>query len=343
MIAMRPVLSTARDGLMRPRLRLAALLLAIAVGGCAMRMPAADAPAEPVAAPAGVFTMRDGMQLPYREWLPASGEPWAVILALHGMNDSRDAWEIPGPVFAEAGIAVFAPDQRGFGDAPDRGRFAPPGRMEADAAAMLRDLRRRYPKARVILLGESMGAAVIMAMAAAPGAPRADGCVLVAPAVWSRSEMNVFMRVGLWFLAGAFPGLTNSGGIAHVVASDNRTALRRLSYDPLTIHGTRFDAVRGLVDLMDTAAASAGAMPGPALALYGGRDELIPPRATAAAWRAFPGGVRTAYYPAGYHLLLRDRDRGRVLADILAWIADPAVALPSGADRAGADWLAAQA
>ena len=60
------------------------------------------------------FVMPDGTRLPYREWLPA-GPPTAVVLALHGMNDSRDAWEYPGPDFAAGGIAVFAPDQRGFG------------------------------------------------------------------------------------------------------------------------------------------------------------------------------------------------------------------------------------
>ena len=71
----------------------------------------------------GVFVMPDGARLPYRAWLP-DGEPSAVVLALHGMNDSRDAWEIPAPDFAAAGVAVFSPDQRGFGDAPDRGHFA---------------------------------------------------------------------------------------------------------------------------------------------------------------------------------------------------------------------------
>ena len=39
--------------------------------------------------------MPDGMRLPYRDWLP-KGKPVAVVLALHGMNDSRDAWEYPG-------------------------------------------------------------------------------------------------------------------------------------------------------------------------------------------------------------------------------------------------------
>ena len=303
----------------------------------------------------GVFTMNDGARLPYRAWLPmdmpADGSPgdgpprdgpWAVMLALHGMNDSRDAWEIPAPAFAADGIAVFSPDQRGFGDAPDRGHFAGADRMAQDAATMARDLRRRYPHARLILMGESMGAAVLMRMAAMPDPPRADGYVLVSPAVWDRSEMNVFMRAGLWFMAGVFPGMTATGSIAHVTASDNRAALVRLYEDPLTIHGTRFDSVRGLVDLMDAAHASAPALPVPVLFLYGGKDELIPPRATAATWRAVPKGTREAFYPGGYHLLMRDRDRSAVIGDVTRWIADPSAPLPSGADQRAVTWLAGQ-
>jgi hypothetical protein len=49
-----------------------------------------------------------------------------------------------------------------------------------------------------------------------------------------------------------------------------------------------------------------------------------------------------AYYPAGYHLLLRDVERTTPIDDILAWILRPGDPLPSGADRAAAAWLARQ-
>jgi alpha-beta hydrolase superfamily lysophospholipase len=322
------------------------LAVVLLLAGCADPTPIVRTgdvvPAYAVAGPVdGVFTMADGARLPYRQWQP-DGKPWAVVLALHGMNDSRDAWEIPAPDFAQAGIAVFSPDQRGFGEAPHRGHFTSADLMARDAAAMARDLRRRYPEAKLILMGESMGAAVLMRMVAMPDTPKVDGYVLVAPAVWGRAEMNIFMRAGLWLMAGAFPGVTATGSIARVTASDNQAALVRLSNDPLTIHNTRFDSVRGLVDLMDAALASAPDIRVPVLFLYGGKDELIPPRATAATWHALPPGARTAFYPSGYHLLMRDRDRSVVIGDVLAWITDPEAPLPSGAERAAALWLAEQ-
>ena len=56
----------------------------------------------------GVFAMPDGFALPYRIWFP-DGPPHTVILALHGFNDSRNAWEYPAPAFQQAGMAIYAP------------------------------------------------------------------------------------------------------------------------------------------------------------------------------------------------------------------------------------------
>ena len=113
---------------MRSRLLTVLLAVVLAVGGCTAQLAPPGAAIVPPKETAGAFVMPDGMRLPYRTWLPDDAQgnspassPWAVMLALHGMNDSRDAWEYPGPAFAEHGIAVFSPDQRGFGDTSVRG------------------------------------------------------------------------------------------------------------------------------------------------------------------------------------------------------------------------------
>jgi hypothetical protein len=151
--------------------------------------------------------------------------------------------------------------------------------------------------------------------------------------------MNVFYRAALWAAVNTVPGLKVSGSIARRVASDNHVAIHRLSTDPLTIKSTRVDAVDGLVDLMDAALAAAPHFHAKALFLYGGKDELIPDKATAATWCRLPPGPREAFYPAGYHLLLRDTHRITPIDDILAWMRHPDAPLPSGADRAAQAWL----
>ncbi len=322
--------------------RVPVLLLTLVLAGCAGRMMALGPSPEPPPPPTGTMRMADGTALPYRAWMPTSGEPWAVVLALHGMNDSRDAWEIPAPEMARAGIGVVSPDQRGFGATPTRG-FWPSGAMlVSDADRMARQLRARYPHAKLILMGESMGAAVLMCLATDPNPPPADGYVLVAPAVWGRAEMNPFLRSTLWLASTLVPDMEVTQAPVKVTASDNRDALIRLARDPLTLRSTRVDSVKGLVDLMDAALDSAPRFNAPALFLYGGRDELVPARATAATWEALASGERRAFYPGGYHLLLRDLDRETPIRDVIAWIRDPKAPLPSGAETAASTWLASR-
>jgi acylglycerol lipase len=298
----------------------------------------------PPAVTAGAFVMPDGFRLPYRVWLPSEPRPKAVVLALHGMNDSRDAWEIPGPDFADAGIAVYSPDQRGFGGTASRGYWPSTQGLVDEARVMARLLEQRYPGVPEYLMGESMGAAELMVLATEPHAPRVAGYVLVSPAVWGRAEMSPFLRGVLWFADHTMPGLMlENRGYVKITASDNHAALVRLSEDPLTIHATRVDATEGLVNLMDVALASAANFRARGLFIYGGKDDLIPKQATLATWRALPKGDATlAYYPEHYHLILRDLGRQTVIDDVVAWMQDPGAPLPSGADKAAQEWMQGQ-
>jgi acylglycerol lipase len=325
------------------------LLLALIVAGCS-GVPSYNVVLPPLPATAlqadDVFIMDDGARLPVRTWLPAGTPvtmPRAVVLALHGFNDSRDAWELPGPEFAAADIALFAPDQRGFGAAPGRGFWPGASVLESDAAAMLRILHARYPAVPLFAMGESMGGAVLMALATSGRAPPVAGWILLAPAVWGRAQMGVALSSGLWLVSSVAPGLSVTGAEVpiRVTPSDNREALLRLARDPLTIRRTRFDALRGLTDLMDVAQQAAPRLPVRTLALYGEHDTLVPAEATGRAWEAMAPGVRRGLYRSGYHLLMRDRARSAVIGDVIAWIEDPEAWLPSGADLAAGSWRSA--
>jgi acylglycerol lipase len=348
MIAMPTVLATApRLPSPRPPGRRAVLSLglACALAGCTGGLPGpAERPDVTRVAQDGTFRMRDGAALPFRRWLPKGA--WAdvmsgVVLALHGFNDSRDAWEIPAGDFVTSGFGVYAPDQRGFGATDARGHWPGTATLVDDAADAAMQVQALHPGVPLIVMGESMGGAVTMCLAASPQAPVGGRYVLIAPAVWGRAEMNVFLRSSLWLAAGLLPSMAVTGGPVRVKASDNRAALIRLSRDPLTIHRTRFDTLRGLVDLMDAAKTAAPAIRAPALFLYGAHDQLVPKTATLAMWRSLhdPAAV-LAYYPDAYHLMLRDLTRAEPIDDVLAWLHHPAAPLPSGADRRAAHWLA---
>ena len=315
--------------------------MTLGLGGCAEHLVPPGPSSGGAAETANAFVMEDGTA-PALSGLAAG---WRSLGGGTGLaRDERQPRRLgrSRTRTCDHGVAVFAPDQRGFGDTEVRGYWPGTQALVYDARAMVRLLHRRYPHARLIRMGESMGAAVLMCLATAPDPPQVEGYVLVAPAVWGRAEMNLFLRAGLWLFANLVPGLTVTGRVARVTASDNREAIKRLSQDKLTIHGTRFDAVRGLVDLMDAALAAAPRFRAPALFLYGGKDELIPDKATAATWRGLPEGPVRAFYPGEYHRPLRDHGRMTPIDDILDWMSHPGMMLPSGGDRAAAAWLAKQ-
>jgi acylglycerol lipase len=283
------------------------------------------------------FIAVDGAALPVRVWLP-EGEPLAVVLALHGLNDYSNAFALPAPGLTAQGIAVYAFDQRGFGATPRRGHWAGEATMAEDAILAARLLRERYPVLPLYLLGESMGGAVAVLAATDPAGAPVDGVILAAPAVWGRQKMNVFQRVGLW-LIGQMPSMQVSQRSMpyRVQASDNIPMLRALGADPLVIKKTRTDMLTGVVDLMSAALARAPRLTVPTLVLYGETDEIVPRDAVAEFVARLPAGARRnqhiALYSKGYHLLLRDLQAATVLSDIGAWMHDPTAALPSGADQ----------
>jgi acylglycerol lipase len=295
---------------------------------------------DPPVPPDQVFAVSDQTALPARVWLPLAGVAWrGVVLALHGYTDSRDGWEVAGPLFAAAGYAVFSPDQRGFGGTASRGLWPGTARLVDDAAELVGQLRVRYPGQPVIVMGESMGGAVAMVLAARPGRA-ADAYVLLAPAVWGWGQLDPGLSASLlvadWLAPDWAP---DAGEVApDILASDNIPALLRMGRDPLTIRRVRIAATRGLVDLMSAAQAAAPYVHGAVLVLDGQRDQLVPGAATAAAWDRLPAGVRRGFYTHGYHLLARDTDRALVVADILSWLQAPDRWLPSGADAGAAAW-----
>lgn len=285
----------------------------------------------------------DGAQLPLRIW-QAENTPIAVVLALHGFNDYSKSFEEPASFWAKRGITTYAYDQRGFGEAPHPGRFASAETLVEDLVTASQLLKARHPELPLYILGESMGAAVIMAAhggndpssvnRSALDRQIGDGIILAAPAVWGRSTMNPFMRATLWIGAHTIPWLKVSGRGLKIRPSDNIEMLRGLARDPLIIKETRIDALYGLVNLMDAALAAAPHLKGRSLILYGAGEELIPGRSIDSLVQRLPknSNRRIAHYAKGFHLLLRDLGAAEVYGDVAAWITMPDAPLPSGAD-----------
>lgn len=322
---------------------LAGLVLSLAMlGGCASSFQPMGAALREPRVEEGAIVTADGYRLPLRVWRPEQGRAVrSVILALHGYNDYSNAFDGAGRAFAAAGIVTYAYDQRGFGATRDPGIWPGTDALVADLDAALALVRRRHPGLPVHVLGESMGGAVVLTALTRPHPPPVDGAILVAPAVWGFDAMGFLPRAALWLTYNTVPGMVvYAPKELGIKPSDNIEMLRAMGRDPLVIKGSRVDALWGLTMLMNDALAATERLRVPALVLYGAHEQVLPPEPVERAMESLAtapakgtGAVRIAVYPDGYHMLLRDLAGGIVLNDIVHWLAEPAAALPSGADR----------
>ena len=99
------------------------------------------------------------------------------------------------------------------------------------------------------------------------------------------------------------------------------------------------DTIKGLVDLMDAALATAPRFHAPALFLYGGKDELVPDRADRGHLAGAAGGERRGVLPGRLPSPASRPGARAPIADVIAWIRDPPAPLPQRS-RAGRPHLA---
>ncbi len=299
--------------------RAAGLILLIALlTGCAAGgpFPARIAPVSPETSVK--LSAADGSQVAASEWLP-QGTPKAVILALHGFGDyGHSTFDKAARDWTRRGIAVIAPDQRGFGRNGSRGHWPGADGLVADAQGYARQARYRFGCAPLIVLGHSMGGGVVLG--AAGGDLAADGLVLAAPAIWGGDRLNPIHRLAAWLAATVVPERRISGrGVVRIQASDNIEALKALARDPLYLSPPSAREIFGLVRITDQAHDAAPRVATPALLLLGENDQIVPNSTVRGVFEHLNGRKAVISYPDGWHLLFRDLQAQRVWTDVADW------------------------
>ncbi len=287
--------------------------------------------------------MSDGARLPSRFWPAVSltgkeTQPRAIVIGVHGMNDYSGAFDSPARFLAHDGIATYAFDQRCFGAAPHRGKWAGTSTMVQDLDEVSALVHAQNPGVPIYLVGLSMGSAVILAAAGGNQLPHADGVILVSPAVWGWSEMNFFYRLTLWLGAHTVPNKKLSGEDLSTHPSDNIEMLHGLEGDPLMMKDSSIGAIYGLVSLMNRGYHGAASLKVPTLVLYGKKDQLVPEAAVRDMANRIPAEKRFLIYAYGYHMLERDYQADIVLQDIETWIGNRAAPMGSVGVPADHPW-----
>lgn len=130
----------------------------------------------------GFLTSPDGASLFYRHW-PADSWNGRVVIVLHGIGFHSGPYKVIADALNPAGIDVYGLDARGHGLSQGRrGFLATPPQVQADVLAVIHTVRQQRPAAKVFLIGDSLGANLVLNYAKSDG-QELTGLVLLAPAL----------------------------------------------------------------------------------------------------------------------------------------------------------------
>lgn len=266
----------------------------------------------------GSFFASDGAQIPYRLW--TARNPVGAVLLLHGAFDYAAAFDEIGPKLARSGFTALAIDQRGFGATRSRGTWSGTLRMTEDALEAGRFLLERGGSQRpLFILGESMGGAVAVHVAATEKLPQLRGLVLVAPgALASRFRQRL-----LSFITGAARLFARDSEIVferHAGWELTPAAAIRLIGDPLVMRHIRPDIVSGMAELAMSAVGEASCVNAPAFTMVGARDELIRLACVRQLFENLAGEKCWRVVPDAPHLLLHWRRSNEILREAVLWM-----------------------
>ncbi|HEX2528061.1 MAG TPA: alpha/beta fold hydrolase [Geminicoccus sp.] len=265
------------------------------------------------------------------------GKPKVTIIALHGFNDRKAAFDEVGAWLAARGYRLVAYDQAGYGARQDRGIWPSTDQLVRDLLFRVRVERAGAPDVPVWILGESMGGAVaLVAAARLPDELDVEGLILSAPGVWGGDAVKPYVRRPLRALAAVAPDMVFTGGDLGILASDNIPMLIELGKDPLYLRTARADSLIGIFDLMDEAVRDGPSVRLPVTILNGDVDQVILPEIQKEFVASMPSDTcREIRYPGGWHMLLRDLGRETVFKDVLAVLEGQRPGQPCGPRAAG--------
>ena len=304
------------------RVRLLLILTALLLCCCASPLDTAVRKAPT----SSYFTASDKKQLSLRHW-NLQARPKVVIIALHGIEGAaRDFTNLGSSLASQSpGTTLYALNLRGNGydrSPEERGDIRSLSLWKRDLLELHQTLRRRHPNARLIWLGESMGA--LVALQAAASSPP-EGLILTSPVVsldvipaWQIRTLKVAAalapgaRVSLKQLAG--------GSFQATASSDHFTQSQS---NPYQIDSYTLRYLRSLATLSQTASDNASKIQNPALILHGGKDFLIKDSQISEFANAFLSAPQVHQFESSHHLLFYDKQRSTVISRILTWIADP--------------------
>jgi alpha-beta hydrolase superfamily lysophospholipase len=282
----------------------------------------------PPGGPAPVYrrlevSARDGLKLLVHEWAPqkpVAGKP--VALFLHGIGMHGEPYGAVAAGFTSRNVPFIVPDLRGHGRSEGpRGELASPHVLRADIGAVIDAIRKRYPDAPVVLLGDSMGG-VIATDYAWRGEKRLAGLALMVPAFG--------LNPSQWSQPGGdFTNLLTNGRISLGTEAKMRPSTQSEGFlkarlaDKLALPEVKLSYLTTIAEMQTEWPRAAAGINVPLFVCVGGKDQVID---NALARRFFdrtatPKEDKTWRKADGaYHTVCWDPATPELIAELVQWI-----------------------
>jgi alpha-beta hydrolase superfamily lysophospholipase len=271
-----------------------------------------------VAASEDRFEGAGGLGIFFRSWRPA-GKPRALVVIVHGFNAHSGYYSWVAGELAAQGLSVYAPDLRGRGKS-DGERFYVEQFSDyaGDIAGMVDIAGSREPGLPVFLLGHSAGG-VASCLYALDHQAELAGLIC---------ESFAFQVPAPDFVLAVLKGLSHVAPHAHVLRLKNEdfsrdpVAVKRMNEDPLIAHETQpTRTVAAMVRADERLKRDFPRITLPLLILHGTADKATKPSGSQLFHDTAGSADKTLkLYEGGYHDLLADTVKEKVLADIEDWI-----------------------
>lgn len=263
----------------------------------------------------------DGTRMFMVLWRPDDDKPRALVIALHGLGGHAGDMKNIGELLAEKGIAVFAPDLRGFGRySGTKGHVMGFDEYIEDIQNLVMQVKDTYLNKITYLFGASLGG--LNAIRYVTKYPKTvDGLLLQCPAV---SQSLGFGSGKL--IAGSILSVLNvkkyfTSELSYSDASRNPENVKRLENDPLRFKGITPRFGMEALKASKEAFRSAPNIIMPVFLQQAGADKFVIPEKSKEFFENLSSADKTwRLYEGLYHQLHEEPEKEMVLGDLYNWL-----------------------
>ena len=227
-------------------------------------------------------------------WWPSATESNTLLVVHHGLGEHIGRYSALANILADQSLHVSGYDAKGHGtDSAPKGDAGTIPAMATTLAGAIPQLLEATGTERVVLMGHSMGAAVVGQYLTTHQPHESIAAVIFsAPAVAVNRTLEIKVKlIAARLLSKLAPHSTLTNGIPHQSISSAEAEVQRYLNDPLVHDRISFELGLSIIEDAEKIPSNAGVIQLPAL-VYQGADDMLVLRSGAEALHAGLGSAK---------------------------------------------------